>query len=120
MGGYTPSFQESPTTIESEPGNRYEDQFCAHRGESSTIPVVEDEDEDCIGEDLDDRDEYEETIERSDFDRGVDDHEITPIPHVNDMAECDEDDADTTLLVQHVTNATPVYEPPASSFYENT
>ena len=60
-----------------------------------------------------------ERIERSDFDRGVDDHEITPIPHVNDMAECDEDDADATLLNQHVTNATPVYEPPASSFYEN-
>ena len=39
-----------------------------------------------------------ERIERSDFDRGVDDHEITPIPHVNDMAECDEDDADATLL----------------------
>ena len=73
-----------------------------------------------LGEDLDDRDEYEETIERSDFDRGVDDHEITPIPHVNDMAECDEDDADATLLVQHVTNVTPVYESPASSFYENT
>ena len=36
------------------------------------------------------------------------------------MAECDEDDADTTLLNQHVANATPVYEPPASSFYENT
>ena len=73
-----------------------------------------------LGEDLDDRDEYEETIERSDFDRGVDDHEITPIPHVNNMVECDEDDANATLLVQHVTNATPVYELPASSFYENT
>ena len=36
------------------------------------------------------------------------------------MAECDEDDADATLLVQHVTNATPIYEPLASSFYENT
>ena len=23
LGGYTPSFQETPTTIESEPGNRY-------------------------------------------------------------------------------------------------
>ncbi|KAK9990307.1 hypothetical protein SO802_025292 [Lithocarpus litseifolius] len=62
LGGYTPPFQESPTTIESEPGNRYEDQFCAHRGESSTFPVVEDEDEDYVdhvainGEDLDDRD----------------------------------------------------------------
>ena len=30
------------------------DQFCTHRGESSTVPVVEDEDEDYIGEDLDD------------------------------------------------------------------
>ena len=98
LEGYTPSFQETPTTIESKPENRYEDQFCTHRGESSTVPVVEDEDEDCIGEDLDDRDDYEERIERNDFDRGVDDHEITPIPHVNDMAECDEDDADATLL----------------------
>ena len=107
MAGYTPSFQETPTTIESEPGNRYEDQFYTHQGESSTVPVVEDEDEDCIGKDLDNRDDYEERIERSDFDKGVDDHEITPIPHVNDitpiphvndMAKCDEDDADTTLL----------------------
>ena len=96
------------------------DQFCTHRGESSTVPVVEDEDEDYIGEDLDDRDDYEVRIERSDFDRGVDDHEIIPIPNVSDMAECDEDDADATLLNQHVTNATPIYEPPASSFYENT
>ena len=63
LGGYTPPFQETPTTIEGEPGNRYEDQFCTHRGESSTILVVKDEDEDCFGEDLDDRDEYEERIE---------------------------------------------------------
>ncbi|XP_065616750.1 E3 ubiquitin-protein ligase RGLG4 [Quercus suber] len=32
----------------------------------------------------------------------------------------DEDDADATIRVQHVTNATPVYEPPTSSFYANT
>ena len=32
------------------------------------------------------------------------------------MAECDEDDANVTLLNQHVTNAAPVYEPPASHF----
>ena len=120
LGGYTPPFQETPTTIESRPRNRYEDQFCTHRGESSTVPVVEDEDEDCFGEDLDNKDEYEERIERGDFDRGVDDHEITLIPHVNDMAEYDEDDADATIRVQHVTNAAPVYEPPASSFYANT
>ena len=126
MGGYTPFFQETPTTIESEPGNRYEDQFCTHQGESFTLPVVEDEDEDYAdhaainGEDLDDRDEYEERIKRDDFDRGVDDHEITSNTHVDDMDECDEDDADATIRVQHVTNMNPVYEPPASSFYANT
>ena len=27
LGGYTPHFQETPATIESEPRNRYEDQF---------------------------------------------------------------------------------------------
>ena len=126
MGGYTPFFQETPTTIESVLDNRYEDQFCTHWGESSTLPVAENEDEDCIdlaainGEDLDDREEYEERIEWDDFDRGVDDHEITPNPHVNDMAECDKDDVDATIRVQHVTNTTPVYEPSASSFYANT
>ena len=36
------------------------------------------------------------------------------------MAESDEDDADTTIRVQHVTNATPLYEPSASTFYANT
>ena len=125
LGGYTPPFQETPTTIESEPSNRYEDWFCTHRGESSTLPVVEDEDEDYVdhaanGEDLNDRDEYKERIERDDFDRSVDDHEITPNPHVNDMAECDEDDADATIRVQHVINTILVYEPPVSSFYANT
>ena len=120
LGGYTPPFQETPATIESEPGNRYEDQFCTHRGESSTVPVVEDEDEDCFGEDIDDRDKYEKRIDNGDFDRDVDDHEITPIPLVDDMTECDEDDADANVRVQHVTNMPPIYEPPASSFYENT
>ena len=36
------------------------------------------------------------------------------------MAECDEDDANANVRVQHVTNMTCVYKPPASSFYENT
>ena len=82
MGGYTPLFQETPTTIESEPGNRYEDQFCTHRGESFTLAVVEDEDEDYVdhatisGEDLDDRDEYKERIEQDDF--GLEFHEQKP------------------------------------------
>ena len=54
------------------------------------------------------------------FPRSVNDHEITPNPHVDDMVECDEDDADATVRVQHVTNVTPVYEPPTLSFYVNT
>nr|XP_023884330.1 uncharacterized protein LOC111996582 [Quercus suber] len=87
LGGYTPHFQETPVTIESELGNRYEDQFYTHRGESSTVPVVEDEDEDYFREDPDDRDKYEERIDNGDFDRGVDDHEISPIPDVDDMTE---------------------------------
>ena len=36
------------------------------------------------------------------------------------MTECDEDDADATIRVQHVTNATPIYESLALSFYANT
>ncbi|KAK9991507.1 hypothetical protein SO802_026492 [Lithocarpus litseifolius] len=36
------------------------------------------------------------------------------------MAECDEDDADAAITVQHVTNTPLIYEPPASSFYANT
>ena len=35
------------------------------------------------------------------------------------MVECDEDDADATIRVQHVTNTPPVYESPTSSFYAN-
>ena len=126
LGGYTPPFQETPTTIESKHGNGYEDQFCTDQGESSTLPKVEDEDEDCVdhaainGENLDDRDKYEERIEQGDFDKDVDNHEITPNPHVDDIAECDENDADATIRVQHITNMTPVYEPPTSSFYANT
>ena len=126
LEGYTPFFQETPTTIESEPNNRYGDQFCIHRGESYTLPIVENEDEDFVdhaainGEDFDDRDEYEKRIEQGNFDRGVDDHEITSNTHVDDMDECDEDDADATIRVQHVTNTTLINEPPASLFYANT
>ena len=36
------------------------------------------------------------------------------------MAKCDEDDADATIRVQHVTNTTLVYGPLATSFYANT
>ena len=59
-------------------------------------------------------------IKQGDFDRCVDDHEITLNPHVDDMAECDEDDANAAIGVQHFTNTTPIYQPPTSSFYANT
>ena len=36
------------------------------------------------------------------------------------MTECDEDDVGATIRVQHITNSTPVYEPPVSSFYANS
>ncbi|KAF3949189.1 hypothetical protein CMV_024911 [Castanea mollissima] len=42
LGGYTPPFQETPRTVESEPDNRYEDQFCTYRvGEELDEPGVE-------------------------------------------------------------------------------
>ncbi|XP_065619008.1 uncharacterized protein LOC136063051 [Quercus suber] len=69
------------------------------------VPVVEDKDEDCFGEDPNDRDEYEERIDNGDFDRGVDDHEISPIPDVDDMAECDEDDMDANHAIGFSWNA---------------
>ena len=40
LGGYTHPFQDTPTAIESKACNRYEDEFCAHRGEPFTLPVV--------------------------------------------------------------------------------
>ena len=126
MGGYTPPFQDTPTTIESKACNRYEDEFYVYRGVPFTLLVVEDEDENCVdhatinGEDIDNIDEYKERIEQGDFDRCVDDHEIAPNPHVDDMVECDEDDADDAIGVQHITNTIPIYQPPTSSFYANT
>ncbi|KAL0001679.1 hypothetical protein SO802_015460 [Lithocarpus litseifolius] len=41
LGGYTPPFQETPTTIESEPSNRYEDQFCTHRDDADAAITVQ-------------------------------------------------------------------------------
>ena len=124
LGGYTPPCEETPTPIEKEGGHRHRDKFCKPRDESFTH--LEEEDEEVVnqsainGEDLDGRDEYEETIERDDFDEDVDDHEIAANLNADDIFDCDENDADDDIGVQHVTNTIPAYTPPAPSFYANT
>ena len=83
----------------------------------------EDKDEDHAannGKNLNDIDEYEERIERGDFDRNVNDHEVAPNFEVENMVYHDEGDADDDIGVQHVTNTTTAYIPPASLFYANT
>ena len=72
------------------------------------------------GENLDDMDEYEERIERGDFDRDVDDHELVPNFEEENIEYHDEGDADDDIGVQHNTNMTTAYTPPAKSFYINT
>ena len=62
----------------------------------------EDEDEDHAtndGENLDDMDEYEERIERGDFDRDVDDYELVPNFEEENMEYHDEGDADNDIGV---------------------
>ena len=83
----------------------------------------EDEDEDHAannGENLDDMDEYKERIERGDFDRDVDDHELVPNFEEENMEYHDEGDANDDIGVQHDTNTTTAYTPPVESFYTNT
>ena len=72
------------------------------------------------GENLDDMDEYEERIKRGDFDRDVDDHELVPNFEEENIEYHDEGDADNDIGVQHDTNMTTAYTPPAKSFYTNT
>ena len=72
------------------------------------------------GENLDDMDEYEERIERGDFDRDVDDHELVRNFEEENIEYHDEGDADDDIGVQHDTNMTTAYTPPAKSFYINT
>ena len=83
----------------------------------------EDKDEDHAvnnGENLDDMDEYEERIERGDFDRDVDDHELVPNFEEENMEYHDEGDANDDIGVHHDTNMTTTYTPPSESFYANT
>ena len=65
-------------------------------------------------------DEYKERIERGDFDNDVDDHEVIPNFEEENMEYHDESDADDDIGVQHDTNTTTGYRPPANSFYANT
>ena len=83
----------------------------------------EDEDEDHAtndGENIDDVDQYEERIEQGDFENDVDDHEVVPNFEEENMEYHDEGDADGDIGVQHDTNTTTGYRPPADSFYANT
>ena len=108
---------QQTTPIENNDGHRYQDESFTH---------LEEEDEEYVdhtvinGEDLDDRVEYEETVERSDLDKNVDDHEIAANLHTDDIVDCDENDVEDDIGVQHVTNTIPTYTPPAPSFYANT
>ena len=65
-------------------------------------------------------DEYKERIERGDFDRDVDDHELIPNFEEENMEYHDEGDADDDISIQHNTNTTIANTPPAKSFYANT
>ena len=83
----------------------------------------EDEDEDHAennGENLDYMDEYEERIEQGDFDRDMDDHELVPNFEEENMEYHDKDDANNDIGIQHDTNMTTAYTPPAKLFYTNT
>ena len=111
MGGYTLPSQDHVVNI----GETLQPQE-THLGE-------EDEDEDHAtnnGENLDDMDEYEKRIKWDDFDRDVDDHELVPNFEEENMEYHDEGDADDDIGVQHDTNTTTAYTPPAKSFYVNT
>ena len=113
MGGYTLLSQDHAANT----GETLQSQE-SHLGEED-----EDKDEDHAvnnGENIDDMDEYEERIERSDFERDVDDHELIPNFEEENMEYHDEGDADDDIGVQHDTNTTTGYRPPADSFYANT
>ena len=72
------------------------------------------------GENLDDMDEYEEKIERGNFDRDVDDHELIPNFEEENMEYHDKGDANNDIGIQHDTNTTTAHTPFTESFYANT
>ena len=78
----------------------------------------DDDDDDYVAEttainseDFVDRDEYEERIERGDFERDIDDDETL---------DDSEPDANNVISVQNITNTIPTYAPLTLSFSTNT
>ena len=63
------------------------------------------------GEDFVDRDEFEDRIERGDFERDIDDDET-----LDDIKP----NANNVISVQNITYTIPAYAPPALSFSANT
>ncbi|KAL0008664.1 hypothetical protein SO802_010166 [Lithocarpus litseifolius] len=120
MGDYTMGSYMLPSQVHAaNTGETIQPQE-THLGEEDED---EDEDEDHAaynGENIDDMDEYEERIEQGDFDRDVDDHELVPNFEEENMVYHDEGDVDDDIGVQHDTNTTIAYTPPAESFYTNT
>ncbi|XP_030939772.1 uncharacterized protein LOC115990347 [Quercus lobata] len=114
MGGYTLSSQDY---VANTGGTLYSQE--THLEEED-----EDEDEDHAandGENNDDMDQYEERIERGDFENDVDEHEVVPNFEEENMEYHNEGDADDDDIgVQHDTDTTTGYRPPADSFYANT
>ncbi|XP_030957023.1 TMV resistance protein N-like [Quercus lobata] len=72
------------------------------------------------GEDFVDGDEYEERIDRGNFEIDIDNHEITTNVHADDIFDCGEIDADNAISDQNIMNTIPVYTLPALSFSANT
>ena len=109
MGGYTFPSQDHVVNIGET----------LHSQETHLEEEDEDENEDHAANN-DDVDEYEERIERGDFENDVGDHEVVPNFEEENMEYHDEGDANDDIGVQHDTNMTTGYRPPTNSFYANT
>ena len=72
------------------------------------------------GEDIVNRDEYEERIDQGDFEIDIDNHEIAINVHAYDIFDYGEIDADNAISVQNIMNTIPTYTLPALSFSANT
>ena len=68
------------------------------------------------GEDFVNRDEYEERIDRGDFEIDIDDYEIATNVHADDIFDCGEIAtnvyANNAISVQYIMNTIPAYAPP--------
>ncbi|KAK9986429.1 hypothetical protein SO802_031380 [Lithocarpus litseifolius] len=95
MGGYTMGSYMLPSQDHADNTSETLQPQETHLGEED-----EDKDHDANnGENLDDMDEYEERIERGDFHRDVDDHELVPNFEKENMEYRDESDAEDNIGV---------------------